>query len=248
MDYAFLSEIRARELQRVLEVLPTGGKLLEIGAGAGWQAKALSDAGFEVTAIDIESGGYEEQRVWPVKSYDGVKIPFPDSSFDIVFSSNVLEHIPHGEEFQSEIRRVLRPQGRAVHVLPTATWRFWTSLAHYAFLGRLGVAILHRSDKDPLEGAIKRARRRSLRQKLRRALFPARHGEVGNTVSELYLFSRLRWRPLFERTGWKLDEVYPVGLFYTGYMVAGPSCGIRTRQLLSRALGSSGLIYVLRKR
>jgi SAM-dependent methyltransferase len=121
--------IRLVELDVALGLLPPGGRLLEIGAGAGWQARALADLGYEVSAVDLPSSEYRDEREWPVADYDGKKIPFGDGEFDIVFSSNVLEHIPHHREFQEEIHRVLKPDGWALHILPSSAWRFWASLA-----------------------------------------------------------------------------------------------------------------------
>ena len=68
---------------------------------------------------------------WPVIVYDGQSIPLESDSVDIVFSSNVLEHIRDVEPFQSEVHRVLKPGGNAVHVLPTSSWRFWTSITSF---------------------------------------------------------------------------------------------------------------------
>lgn len=44
-------------------------------------------------------------------TYDGTTIPFPDESFDVVFSRQVFEHVRYPEPVLSEIRRVLRPRG-----------------------------------------------------------------------------------------------------------------------------------------
>ena len=122
----------------MLPRLPAGTSVLEIGAGAGWQARTLAELGFAVQAIDVDvaGAGYKEIREWPVILYDGDRIPFSDRCFDIVFSSNVLEHIPQVDRFQAEIKRVLTPGGIAVHVVPTGSWRFWTNLAYYPVLAR----------------------------------------------------------------------------------------------------------------
>jgi SAM-dependent methyltransferase len=125
-----LEAIRTFELDHVLNHLRAGREILEIGAGTGWQARRLSELGFKVHAIDVADSNYSAARVWPVDAYDGKLIPFPNASFDYVFSSNTLEHIPHVSEFQSEIHRVLRPQGRALHLVPSATWRVWTNLTN----------------------------------------------------------------------------------------------------------------------
>ena len=129
-----LQAIRAYELERVIGLFPPHCRVLEIGAGAGWQSKAIGDRGHAVEAIDIGGSAYADVRVWPVRDYDGFHIPFPDGSFDVVFSSNTLEHIRHVETFQDEIRRVLNPDGIAVHILPTGSWRWWSNVAHYPYV------------------------------------------------------------------------------------------------------------------
>ena len=68
-------------------------RILEIGAGTGEQARALADRGFEVTAVEIASSRYATERAFPIVDYDGRTLPIPDRSVDIVFSSNVLEHV-----------------------------------------------------------------------------------------------------------------------------------------------------------
>ena len=78
-------------------------------------------------------------------------------------------------------------------------------------------------------------------------LVSARHGEVGNAVSELWHFSRHRWTPLFEDTGWRVVARGSNGLFYTGYSVLGWQLSLAARRRLSRLLGASCHLYVLEK-
>ena len=127
---AHLEALRRFELDVVTPMMPAGGRCLEIGSGAGWQARELEQRGYQMSGIDLATSNYSHERIWPVTDYDGQHIPFPDNSFDIVFSSNVLEHIPHVRAFQQEIHRVLAPEGVAVHVVPSSSWRWWTNLAH----------------------------------------------------------------------------------------------------------------------
>lgn len=123
-----LENIRKAELNIVINDLHDKDQILEIGAGAGWQSEILQKNGYDVSAIDLENTNYKNEQKFNVISYDGYKIPFKDNSFDVVFSSNVLEHIPHIIEFQKEIKRVLKNDGVCIHLLPTANWVFWTNL------------------------------------------------------------------------------------------------------------------------
>ncbi len=125
-----LEALRKREVNLLRASLPPRGRLLEIGAGSGWQSRALASMGYKVSAIDVAASNFADQRVWPVSDYDGHTIPFDDAQFNIIFSSNVLEHIPHVRQFQAEIRRVLADEGVAVHAVPSSAWRFWTNLTH----------------------------------------------------------------------------------------------------------------------
>ena len=242
-----IKPIRLYELDQVIRFFPPTCKLLEIGAGAGWQARALSERGHEVEAIDVAESLYAAQREFPVREYDGVRIPYPDQVFDVVFSSNTLEHIPEVESFQEEIRRVLRPDGVVVHIVPTASWRLWTSLAHYAFILRMVLTLLglRKSEADSNLIEHKRARR-TIAELAYKTLFSPRHGERGCAASELWLFSRYGWRRLLRQTGWEIEHEEPLRLFYTGYLILGPHLGPAMRKRLSRVLGSSTRLYVLR--
>ncbi len=223
--------------------------------------------GYQVDAIDIPQSHYLDEAVFPVKVYDGRRIPFADASFDVVFSSNALEHIPHIEAFQAEIRRVLAPGGYAVHLMPSSSWCFWNNLTYYWTIPGKLLSRLRRDlevDGETPEKGTRSfdfadssgggeeqrpgrefARPSIARFGLLRRLIPPRHGEIGNSFTEMYWFSRLRWRRLFEREGFRLRTCRPNRLFYTGHQAWGPSLSIRWRERMSRLLGSSCRIYVV---
>lgn len=276
MDH--LRDLRLYEAERTLEYFPRSGRILEIGAGSGWQSKMFSDLGYDVSAIDVETSQYLGQKVFPVETYDGAKIPFSEKSFDVVFSSNVLEHITDVERFQQEIARVLAPGGFAVHVLPTASWRLWSDLTYYSALPGRAFRRLKRlsafrraafwrdveeetrpestdlyefgefvaAGDIPYEPAPALQQRMLRRLRLLRRLGAPTHGEKGNALSEIYYFSRYRWKPLFERAGFSVVGCHPNKLFYTGYSLFGDALPISARRRISSVLGSSCLIYVVK--
>ena len=229
----YVNWIRAAELERVKPLLPAGSRILEFGAGSGWQARELSNLGFDVEAIDLASSNYAETRVFPVRDYDGRVFPFPDSSFDVVFSSNTLEHVRDLAGIHAECKRVLRPGGSCIHILPTGRWQFWTILTGFPAAGR----------------AIAQAR--SLRQlasglyRLARAFLPVRHGERGTALLELWLFRPEWWRRNFRKHGFEIVEDWEMGLFYSGYGHHGYDWSIEKRKRLARRLGSSCHLFRL---
>ncbi len=248
MNFDQLEKIRCFELDLAVSEFTKGAVVLEIGAGAGFQAKRLSGMGFSVYAIDIPQSNYRENRIWPVDEYNGRDIPFPDDHFDIVFSSNVLEHITEIKMFQYEMQRVLKPQGLAVHVVPTSSWRIWTSVAHYLYLLNVATKLIadrFRQRTDKSSPIPRRVIRESKIFVLRNTLFPHRHGELGNFISEIYFFSRFYWSGLFKNQGWEIRKSYPTKLIYTGYSVLGEQLSFKVRCLLSKVCGSSCRIFVL---
>lgn len=245
-----LHDLRRFEVERALEFVATRGTLLEIGAGDGFQADILAQHFDHVEAIDLAPLRPASERMFDVKTYDGIHLPFADGSFDVVFSSNVLEHIPHVEQFQNEIRRVLRRGGVAAHIMPSASWRFWSIVTHYVdlparALQRLGGPAPARCLPGSAPAVSPAG---NWRQRLVNGALERRHGERGTTLSELYLFSRKAWGDLFRRCGFRVELVQPLGLFYTGYSAAGGRLDNAKRQALARLLGSATTLYLVRPR
>ena len=114
-------------------------RVLEVGGADGFVARLLARRFDPVASVDIRA----PVRTWfPVAVYDGKKLPIADATFVLVFSSHVMKHIPNFPDFQREIARVLAPSGVALHIMPSATWRLWTLLAHYPALPRLAFNFL----------------------------------------------------------------------------------------------------------
>lgn len=258
-----LEMLRLSELSLVISEIkklkPDGVKILEIGAGSGWQSKKLTERGYLVEAIDIANSNYINNRVWPIINYDGNYIPFSDEEFDVIFSSNVMEHIPHLDQFQDEIRRVLKPDGIVIHLVPSGSWSFWTILTHYPYILKLimtkifakdnAISGMHAGNRKQVSEAedIAPALLKNMARKVRNGILPRRHGERGNVVTEIYYFGKDWWVSFFQNNGWDILKYSTNQLFYSGYSIFGSSISISGRQLLSRYLGASCHLFVLNK-
>lgn len=247
-----LDAIRACELEQALTHFPPAmqgaeaSRVLEVGAGAGYQARIMSDAGYRVLAIDMASSYYRAVRVHEVVEYDGRSIPAGDCTFDVVFSSNVLEHVAEIDGLLEEMRRVLKHGGRAVHVLPTTSCRLWSIPAHYLWLSRRLAAVLrHRFGNPVLSSAERPPKRPTSAREWLSTFVPMRHGERGNTLTEAYYFSSFWWARKFREHGFVIRRIESNQIFYTMANSMTDSIKFSLRRKLSRLFGSSCKIYVL---
>lgn len=251
-DLQFLNDIRQAELTVFRSAVGDGAAVLEIGGGTGEQARMLASMGVDVVTVDLAGSTYAADRVFDVIDYDGRTLPFADRSFDIVFSSNVLEHIEDLERMHGEIRRVLRPGGKAIHILPTPSWRVFTTLTHYLALGgQLARGLWDGVPKRLALRELTSAPLRSLRTVLgllKHGALPPRHGERGNVLTEMEYFRPSWWRQHFHDQGFEVIGDQPVGLFYTGTMLAGKRLSLPRRKSLARYLGSACHLFELQPR
>ncbi len=116
------SHARLREaflLERVAAASERAGRpprVLDVGCGEGHFAAALARAGAEVVAIDVAA---EPLRRALAHSPDldvrliepEAPLPFEDSSFDVVWAGETIEHVADTSGWLSEVRRVLRSGG-----------------------------------------------------------------------------------------------------------------------------------------
>jgi SAM-dependent methyltransferase len=243
-----VDDIRTWEVSLIARHFPHGAHILEIGAGRGQQALEISRLGFTLEAIDIPSSLYARNRVFPITDYDGRTIPFANNSFDVVFSSSVLEHVPDISRIHAEIRRVLKPGGRAVHVVPTHLWRIWTTLSAFP----AAMPGLHQAFRDLAApgGGLRRmlSRGRGVACQLVAPLRQGRHGERGNILTETWYFHPRWWRKNFRDAGFCVEQEAPMGLFYTGYTSMGAKWDIQKRARLASRLGSVCRLFVLSPR
>jgi len=240
-----LERLRKAEIEIIKPALRPGMKVLELGGGNGYQAYLMSSFGCEVTSIDIATRQSSRKTYYAVQEYDGERIPFLDKSFDVVFSSSVLEHVRDLPTMLSEIQRVLKPSGLAVHVLPNCSWRFWTSIAHYLFVFKYVFENLQGEDELGMSSLKEKEKSKGKMHLVKRAIFPGPHGIYSNAFSELYHFSKRRWATIFKKNGFDILKIMGNKLFYTGYGLF-PRISLRSRQRIANFLGSSCYIYIMR--
>ncbi|MFD2823316.1 class I SAM-dependent methyltransferase [Lacinutrix iliipiscaria] len=113
--------IRTSIFNALNESLPNfKGKLLDVGCGKmPYKQHILSHSGItEYIGLDIDTALIYEAGIKPDYTWDGVRMPFDDASFDSAFGTEVLEHCPEPEVILKEVYRVLKPGGVFFFTVP----------------------------------------------------------------------------------------------------------------------------------
>ncbi len=96
---------------------PDQVRILDIGCGAGFLTNSLVQEGYKVTGLDtsVESMNiareYDGLKKVDYVAGDAYKLPFPESSFEVVTCMDFLEHVEDPERVIREASRVLSPRG-----------------------------------------------------------------------------------------------------------------------------------------
>jgi SAM-dependent methyltransferase len=134
-----------------------GERVLDLGCGAGRFVAALREAGAEPVGVEIAEAALERAR----RNVPGadLRLVEPDGSLplghgevDLVWCSEVLEHVPDTVGFLTEARRVLKPGGRILVTVPD-----------HGVARRTAIALArHEQHYDPLGQHLRFYTRRSL--------------------------------------------------------------------------------------
>lgn len=98
------------------------GRLVEIGCGTGDMLKSFADWGWQVEGVDFDpvAVGNARGKGLLVRQGDLLSQQYPSNSFDAIFASHVIEHVPDPTTLMIECRRILRPGGRIAMLTPNA--------------------------------------------------------------------------------------------------------------------------------
>ena len=109
-----------------------GRAVLDVGCGTGWFSQWANARGGRVTSLDIGVRLLAEARrraqSRPVAA-DACQLPLASNSFDVVISSECIEHTTNPLLALREIHRVARPGGLIVVTVPNQRWHFAVTIA-----------------------------------------------------------------------------------------------------------------------
>ncbi len=124
---------RARHRSRERQVVFTrrarlaavgGGRILDIGCGAGDFLKSLPSPRWQKFGIEVTVDVCRRVAAGtglPVGNADGARLPFRDGTFDVITAWGAIEHLSDPVACMREMHRTLRPGGKVVFFVPDAS-------------------------------------------------------------------------------------------------------------------------------
>lgn len=191
-----------------------GLKVLEIGCGLGTDGAQFAEAGAHYTGVDLTDAAVELARKrfelfglsGEFQTADAENLPFPDESFDLIYSHGVLHHTPDTAKAIREIHRVLRRGGRAMVMLyHSGSYNYRVNISVLRRAGaqllkaEAGIKLAHRITGEPLESLRQHAEllKTEKASYLKPAEFLNQNTDgAGNPLARVY--SRAEARELFQ--------------------------------------------------
>jgi SAM-dependent methyltransferase len=104
------------------------GRVLENGCGVGLYVEKLAGLGSRIVGLefDLERAAQAKVRALEIVNAAGESLPFPESTFDLILSHEVIEHVRDDGQAVREMVRTLKSGGRMVIFCPNRGYPFET--------------------------------------------------------------------------------------------------------------------------
>ena len=112
---------------KLLALVGTGKRVLDVGCSSGYLARPLVARGCTVVGLELDPAAAAEARdvceEVLVGDVETMELPFEPGSFDVVLCGDLIEHLRDPEAFLARVRPFLKAGGRLVLTTPNvANW------------------------------------------------------------------------------------------------------------------------------
>lgn len=200
-------------------------KALELGCGGGEHSKHLAAYCKKLFAMEYNAGRLtersNEKTTFVIGDAQNLS-PFGHNEMDLIFSSNLIEHLPNLDACLAECKRVVKPDGLIIHTVPNRTWKLFHLLLYYLFgvktlLRRLFSANKSVQISDSIGADTKLdSSLRPLNYSLRKNLLPKPHGISRSHFREFKNWGEKQWVSIFKRNGLEIVDIVRLP-FYFGW-------------------------------
>jgi len=125
--WPIIGKMFRRRIELCLAECTGGGRILEVGFGAGVTFPNLAENYKEIYGLDLNASVEDVAAVFRAREIEThlqngsvLSMPYDNDFFDTVLLISILEHLRPSEQIQAfgEIRRVLKPGGQAIYGVP----------------------------------------------------------------------------------------------------------------------------------
>lgn len=257
--------LRKRELDFIFGRVPqkSFAKALEIGAGDGFQSEVLSNYARNLICTE-----YNRKRLKKINTKnitynycdaEYIDREFEPKTFDLLFSSNLLEHVRNRNKVLTNAYNLLSDEGVLISVVPNVFLKFcWIGLFYPNRAAELLEVIAQKGGTTKILNKIANAvfmnkgyggtcgsenNSNNLKGKnlpgWKKIVLPAVHGDYGSHLEELLAYRKKAWIRLIEYHGFKVSKVLKMPV------ASGYGFGLqRIRYTLEKMGVSSSLAFI----
>ena len=236
----FKTNFRRREIKLIFNNIPKNyfDKGIELGAGSGIQTeplfmycKSLICTEYE-TRFNISEFNINDQNI-EYCSCDAEKVDqtFSNQKFDLVFSSNMMEHLPNPNASLKGINHILKPDGVSICTIPNVFMKLTYLVLFYPAVfpiylkriikrftktNRTEKSLVHKKDNVRVAHDNNPKYSRNKKNIISKYLIPETHGACDSNFKELLYWRKKVWIKMIEQNGFHLIKIIKLPV-NTGY-------------------------------
>jgi len=222
----FKTNFRSREIELIFSNLPKKYfKMgLELGAGSGVQAQPLFSYCHSLvcteynTRFNIDELKKNDMNIkYQVCDAEKVDQTFRGKNFDLVFSSNMMEHLPNPDASFGGIYNILNDDGVSIHTMPSVFMKLLYIILFYPYVFHIVLKSLIRKiysnrqrrnnnienkeeNRKPVHNNNPKFSEKS-KNSLIKFIIPSPHGACDSNIKELFYWRKKRWIKQIESHG-----------------------------------------------
>lgn len=190
-------------------------KGLELGCGDGFQSQLLQKYIKNLICTDYKlKVRYPSGQIQYIElDAELIDRKFREDEFDLIFSSNMMEHLPDPLGSMNRMLKCLKPGGVMIHIMPNTAWKIgylicfyprllasiWNKIWNKLSTRKTGLA--PGNERHTSEETTNNPKHNASYGKMRRKLWPTPHGAYKSNWEELRKYRKKVWLTRMNKSG-----------------------------------------------
>ena len=194
---------------------------LELGSGEGYQSTMLINYCNKLICTELNDDRLMRRNIvvveYKICDAEKIEIYFDTMKFDLIFSSNMFEHLPNPDLALLGIKKILSKSGIVILIMPSSFWAICHLVLYYpvTILNTIRRKIFNRKDKIKMKlekNNVKKSNNLKA-ERIKRTFFlnfirwPYPHGVSKSNFQEIINFNKQSWIKLFIKNGYRIIDI-----------------------------------------